>query len=148
MSCGSPKPFTGKVALITGSSKGIGAATAKELSSLGANVVINYSSSAAPAETLAQELGGPDRAIAVKADVSKISDLEELVKKTVEKWGKIDILIPNAGILPMRDLENTTEGDWDRCFGVNVKGVYFLCQVCFFSPKPPSQFLSRKDQGS
>src|SRR4051794_22078730 len=126
MSSSSAQPLTGKVALITGSSKGIGAATAQQLSSLGANVVINYSSSAAPAESLAQKLGGPDRAIALKADVSKISDLENLVNKTVEKWGKIDILIPNAGILPMKDLESTTEEDWERCFGVNVKGVYFL----------------------
>jgi 3-oxoacyl-[acyl-carrier protein] reductase len=123
-------PLAGKVALITGGSKGIGAATAVELSSLGAKVVINYSSDPAPAEALVQKIG-TDKAIAVKADAGKISDIERLVQETVDKFGKIDILIPNAGILPMKDLEHTTEEDWQRCMDVNVKGPYFLCQVCF-----------------
>jgi 3-oxoacyl-[acyl-carrier protein] reductase len=123
-------PLAGKVALITGGSKGIGAATAVELSLLGAKVVINYSSDPAPAEALVQKIG-TDKAVAVKADAGKISDIERLVQETVDKFGKIDILIPNAGILPMKDLEHTTEEDWQRCMDVNVKGPYFLCQVCF-----------------
>lgn len=121
--------LAGKVALITGSSKGIGRATALQLASQGAKVVINYSSSSKDAEDVVAQIGS-DNAIAIKADVSSVPELEGLVNKTVQKFGKIDILIPNAGILPNKDLENTTEADFDKCFGVNVKGVYFLVQVC------------------
>lgn len=122
------QPLAGKVALITGASKGIGAATALEISSLGAKVVINYSSDSAPAEELIKKIGS-DKAIAVKANAGDINDIERLVKETIDKWGRIDILIPNAGILPMKDLEHTTEEDWQRTMELNVKGPYFLCQV-------------------
>ncbi|KAF2198841.1 NAD(P)-binding protein [Delitschia confertaspora ATCC 74209] len=135
-----PYPFAGKVALITGSSKGIGAATALHLSSLGAKVVINYSSDAKPAEELIQKIGS-ENAIAIKADVGNIKEIEGLVQQTVDKWGKIDILIPNAGVLPMKDLESTTEEDWERCFRVNVKGVYFLCQKALPHLPPHSSII-------
>lgn len=120
--------LAGKVALITGSSKGIGAATALELSSLGAKVVINYSSNSVPADALVSKIRA-DKAIAVKADVGDVQQIERLVKETVDKWGKIDILVANAGVLHMTDLENTSEKDWDDTFRVNVKGPYFLAQV-------------------
>lgn len=128
-------PLAGKVALITGASKGIGAATALELSSLGAKVVINYSSDAAPAEALVSKIGA-DNAFAVKANAGDLKDIERLVKETVDKWGQIDILIPNAGVLYMKDLEGTSEEDWEATMGVNVKGPFFLCQVGF--PRFPS----------
>ncbi|KAF2186428.1 NAD(P)-binding protein [Zopfia rhizophila CBS 207.26] len=121
------KPLAGKVALITGASKGIGAACVLELAGQGAKVVINYSSDAAPAEELAKKAGA-ENAIAVKGDASKVEDIERLVKETVSWGGKIDILIPNAGMLPMKDLEHTTEEDFQRCMDLNVKGPYFLCQ--------------------
>jgi 3-oxoacyl-[acyl-carrier protein] reductase len=136
----SSTPLAGKVALITGSSKGIGRATALQLSALGAKVVINYSSSAKDADAVVQQIG-PDNAIAIKADVSSIPDLEALVNKTVERFGKIDILIPNAGILPNKDLENTSEEDFDKCFGVNVKGVYFLVQKAVPHMSPSSRII-------
>lgn len=89
----STQPLAGKVALVTGASKGIGAATALELASLGAKVVINYSSDSKPADELVQKIGS-DRSIAIKANVSSIPDIERLVKETVSWGGKIDILIP------------------------------------------------------
>jgi 3-oxoacyl-[acyl-carrier protein] reductase len=121
-------PLAGKVALITGASKGIGAAAVLELAKQGAKVVINYSSDAAPAEELVARLGA-ENAIAVKADAGSVKEIERLVQTTVDRFGKIDIVVANAGIMPMRDLESTTEEDFDRTVGLNVKGPYFLVQV-------------------
>ncbi|CAO2649910.1 Nn.00g012020.m01.CDS01 [Neocucurbitaria sp. VM-36] len=121
-------PLAGKTALITGASKGIGAATALELASLGAKVVINYSSDAKPAEELVSKIGS-DKAIAIKANAGDVKEIERLVKETVA-WGggKIDILIPNAGMSMMRNVGETSEEDFQRTFDLNVKGPYFLVQ--------------------
>jgi 3-oxoacyl-[acyl-carrier protein] reductase len=121
----------GKVALITGASRGIGKAVAQRLARDGASVVINFSNNSAPAEDLVKELGS-HRAISVKADISQVSDVQRLVKETVDKWGKIDILVNCAGVLPMSDLRSTTEEAFDKTFAINVKGPYFLTQV--FAP--------------
>jgi 3-oxoacyl-[acyl-carrier protein] reductase len=120
--------LSGKVVLITGSSRGIGKATALRLASEGASVVINYVSNEASANSLVEQIGS-DRALAVQADASNMSDLDRLVDSAVAKFGKIDVLIPNAGILPMKDLENTTEADFDKTYNLMVKGPYFLAQV-------------------
>lgn len=120
--------LSGKVVLITGASKGIGKATAQRLASEGASVVLNYNTDASSANELVQEIG-PERALAVQADASKLPELDRLVDAAVTKFGKIDILIPNAGIMPMRDLERTTEEDFDRVYNITVKGPYFLAQV-------------------
>ncbi|MCJ1450730.1 hypothetical protein MMC28_001064 [Mycoblastus sanguinarius] len=119
--------FAGKTVLITGGSKGIGAATVSLFAKHGANVVINYSSDAAPAEELVKHIG-KDRAFAIKADAGSIPDIECMVAETVKRFGKIDILIPNAGMMAMKDLENTTEQDFDNHIRLNVKGPYFLAQ--------------------
>ena len=124
----SQNPLTGKVALITGGSKGIGRATALALAKQGAQVVINYSSGSSAADELVKEIGS-DRALAVKADAARISEIEMLVEQTVKRFGKIDILIPNAAVLPMKDLASTTEEDFDGAYSLNVKGPYFLVQV-------------------
>ena len=126
------RPLGGKVALVTGSSKGIGRATALRLAHDGAKVVINYASSADSAQEIVRTIGEKN-AIAIQADASNISQVEGLIAKTVEVFGKIDILVANAGVLPMKDLESTTEEDFDRTFALNVKGPYFLVQVCFLS---------------
>lgn len=120
-------PLCSRVAVITGGSKGIGASTATALVKLGAKVVINYSRDTTIAEKLVSELGN-DNAFAVQADASSMSGIEQLVKAAVQKYSRIDILIPNAGILPMKDVETTTEADFDRAFNVNVKGPFFLIQ--------------------
>ena len=120
--------LNGKVAIVTGASKGIGKAAALALASAGASVIVNYSSDDEAAEAVIKTIGG-NNVVAVKADVSAIPGIESLVMKTLERFGKIDILIANAGVLPMKDLEHTTEKDFDNTFALNVKGPYFLCQV-------------------
>lgn len=129
-----PQPLAGKVALITGASKGIGAATALELASLGAKVVINYSSDAAPADELVKKIGS-DKAIAIKANAADVGEIERLVQDTVKWGGKIDILVPNAGLALMKTLEQTTETEFQRTMDLNVKGPYFLAQVGTFNPQ-------------
>ncbi|ERF68100.1 hypothetical protein EPUS_06911 [Endocarpon pusillum Z07020] len=119
--------LAGKVAIVTGASKGIGKSTALSLAAGGASVVVNYSTDDAAANQVIKTVGNK-KAVAVKADVSTISGVESLVRKTLEHFGKIDILILNAGVLPMKDLEHTTAEDFDRTFALNVKGPYFLCQ--------------------
>ncbi|KAL8826997.1 MAG: hypothetical protein Q9170_007186 [Blastenia crenularia] len=128
MACG---PLAGKVALITGGSKGIGKATALRLVKDGASVVINYASDAGPAKELAKTIGS-DRALSVQANAGTVAGCEKMVKETVDKFGKIDILIPNAATMVMKDLENTTEEDYDMTMALNVKGPFFLCQVLSF----------------
>lgn len=124
----SAKALAGKVAVITGGSKGIGRAVALRLSKDGASVVINYGSDSSAANDLVNEIG-KDNAFAIQADAGSIAGAEKIVETTTKQFGKIDILIPNAGVLPMKDLENTTEADFDKAIGLNVKGPYFLCQV-------------------
>jgi len=118
--------LSGKVALITGASSGIGRATALALAKEGASVVVNYSRSSAPADEVVQLIGS-DRAIAIKADVSNMDDVKRLVAETVAKFQKIDILILNAAKLYLdKELATTEEADFDEAFGINVKGPYFL----------------------
>ncbi|KIW00583.1 uncharacterized protein PV09_07936 [Verruconis gallopava] len=119
--------LAGKVALITGGTKGIGAAIAAKFVKEGAAVVVSYSADSAAAEKLVQELGA-DKVLAVQGDASKVSDLERLVKATVEKFKQIDVLIPNAGTMPMIDLEHLTEESYQRVMDVNTKGPIFLAQ--------------------
>lgn len=120
--------LAGKIALVTGASKGIGKATALALAAAGSSVVINFNSDEQAAKDLVGKIGA-DRALAVKADCSSLSGIDFLVKQTVNRFGRIDVLIANAGVLPMKDLEHTTEEDFDRTFTLNVKGPYFLAQV-------------------
>ncbi|KAL2824253.1 hypothetical protein BDW59DRAFT_87463 [Aspergillus cavernicola] len=120
--------LTGKVALVTGASRGIGRATALALGKDGANVVVNYISSAAAAEEVVSEIG-PDRSIAIKADVSNRDDIARLIKETVGRFGKIDVLVLNAGLLWQKgDLMSISEENFDRLFAANVRGPLFTVQ--------------------
>lgn len=121
-------PLAGKTALITGGSKGIGAATSLLLAKSGANVAINYSSDSNAAEDIVKQIGY-EHSLLIKGDAGNIQDIECMVAETVKRFGKIDIVIPCAGIMLLKNLEATTEADFDKSFHLNVKGPYFLCQV-------------------
>ena len=116
-----------KVAIITGSSRGIGKAAAIALASEGAKVVVNYASSSGAAESVVkeiEEMGG--EAIALKADVSKADQVDELIKTTMDKFGRIDVLVNNAGIARDTLLLRMKPEDWQAVIDLNLTGV-FLC---------------------
>jgi len=118
-----------KVALVTGASKGIGAAIARRLAADGVSVVLNYSANPDLAQAIVNEIGDSDgQAFAVRADVSKAAEVEQLFDAAISHFGRLDILINNAGIQVVKPLAEFTEVDWDRIFGVNVKGTFFACQ--------------------
>jgi 3-oxoacyl-[acyl-carrier protein] reductase len=122
---------TGKVALVTGGSSGIGAATAKMLAANGAGVAINFHHNSAGAQGTRDDIisaGG--NAIVVQADVAKSSEVDSLVKRTVEALGPIDILVNNAGSLieRLRILE-LTEERWDQVIDLNLKSAYLCCRA-------------------
>lgn len=115
----------GKVVVVTGSSKGIGATIAKELAKQGANVVINYNSSAAGAEKVVEEiesLGGT--AISVKANVSNIEDAKSLIEQTIAHFGKVDILVNNAGITRDKTFKKMDDQAWYEVINTNLNSVY------------------------
>ena len=116
----------GKVAIVTGSGRGIGKAIAKKLASEGASVMVNalHSETAGKVAQEIQDEGG--KAIAFKADVSRKADVHDLVKNTLEKFGVIHILVNNAGVPRYSPIIEFTEEEWDRTLAVNLKGV-FLC---------------------
>jgi 3-oxoacyl-[acyl-carrier protein] reductase len=114
----------GKVAVVTGASKGIGAATAKALAAAGASVVVNYASSREGAERVVAAIkaaGG--KAIAVKGDVAKSADVQNLFDKAKGEFGKIDVLVNNAGVYRFDPIENVTEDEFHRQFNTNVLGT-------------------------
>ena len=123
----SEQRLAGKVAIVTGSSRGIGLAIAQRFADEGAAVTVNYVSrelEAAAAVRAIEEAGGG--ALAVQADVSRIGDVHRLVRATMDRFGRIDILVNNAGIMVTEGVLDTTEDDWDRTIDINLKGAY-LC---------------------
>jgi 3-oxoacyl-[acyl-carrier protein] reductase len=120
-------PLTGRVALVTGASRGIGAAIAQALAEAGANVAINYRNRATEAEGVAAQITAIGRrSITVAADVSKSAAVTTMVRTIEDKLGPIDILINNAGIALIRGLDDLTEADFDATISVNLKSA-FLC---------------------
>ena len=120
----------GKVAVVTGASKGIGAAVAEELAREGASVVVNYASSGKQAEAVVEKIkseGG--NAKAVRADVSKPAEAKSLVNKAIAEFGRVDILVNNAGVYEFLPLEAITEEHFDRMFNLNVRGLVFATQA-------------------
>jgi 3-oxoacyl-[acyl-carrier protein] reductase len=117
----------GRIAIVTGSSRGIGLAIARRFADEGAAVVINYVSREAEADAAVEAIvaaGG--EAVAVQADVSRGADVDLLVRSTLDRFGRIDILVNNAGVMVTKGVLETTEDDWDRTIDVNLKGAY-LC---------------------
>jgi 3-oxoacyl-[acyl-carrier protein] reductase len=116
--------LSGKVAVVTGASKGIGAAIAKQMAGEGAAVVVNYASSKEEAERVVAEIkktGG--KAVAVKANMAQKEDIERLFTETMKAFGKLDILVNNAGIYEFSPLDGVTEEHFHKQFNVNVLGL-------------------------
>lgn len=119
----------GKVALVTGGSRGIGRAIVQRLCRDGAAVALNYASQASAAKELTGEIvsaGGA--AFAIQADVAQAAEIVRLFDETIAHFGKLDILVNNAGIMFTKPVSGTTEEEFDRIFGINVKGTFFACQ--------------------
>jgi len=119
-----------KIALVTGASKGIGRAIAIAFAKEGANVIVNYFKSEDDANDVVKEIDALGRAaIPVKADVSKIHEVEAMVRRTIDQFGRIDILVNNAGVSTMGLLVDLTDQEWDYNMDVNAKGVFLCCRA-------------------
>ncbi|MEW8985952.1 MAG: SDR family NAD(P)-dependent oxidoreductase, partial [Bacillus sp. (in: firmicutes)] len=117
----------GKVALVTGASRGIGRDIAIELAKAGANVAVNYAGSEARANEVVQEIQSLGReAFAVQCDVANGDSVAEMVKQTIERWGSLDILVNNAGITRDNLIMRMKEDEWDDVINTNLKGVFLF----------------------
>ncbi len=121
--------LAGKVAIMTGASRGIGRAIALKLAEQGAFVTVNYAGNAQKAQEVVAEIEKlGSKAIAVQADISKVTEIQKLFDQTIETFGKVDILVNNAGAIVYKPIIEVTEAEFDQIFAVNVKGTYFTCQ--------------------
>ncbi len=119
-----------KVAIVTGASKGIGAAIAKALGAAGASVVVNYASSKEGADRIVDAIkSGGGKAVAVKGDVSKGDDAKGIVDAAIKTFGRLDILVNNSGVYEAKSIEEVTEEHYRRIFDINVLGVLLMSQA-------------------
>ena len=131
------RELEGKVAVVTGASKGIGAGIAKGLAAAGAAVVVNYATSREGADRVVADITAKDgRAIAVQGDTSKIADVRRLFADTMQAFGRVDVLVNNAGVFKFGPLEEVTEAEFHRQFDTNVLGPILATQeaVKHFGP--------------
>lgn len=121
-----------KVIIVTGSSRGIGKEIAIQLAKNGATVIVNHSNSAKEAEqtvnTIVSEGG---KALAIKADVSNKADVTQLFDQSISKYGKVDVLINNAGVMISKAIKDNTEDDFTKQFDINVKGIFYTLQEAY-----------------
>ncbi|MEG4323309.1 MULTISPECIES: SDR family NAD(P)-dependent oxidoreductase [unclassified Microcoleus] len=121
--------LAGKVAIVTGASRGIGRAIALRLSQEGAAVVVNYAKGSQQAQDVVSAIalsGGT--ALAVQADVSNTAEICNLFDRTLETYSQVDILVNNAGVILYKPVAGVTEAEFDNLFAINVKGTFFACQ--------------------
>jgi meso-butanediol dehydrogenase/(S,S)-butanediol dehydrogenase/diacetyl reductase len=114
----------GRIVLITGAGRGIGAATARRLAADGARLALADLDKAG-VEKLAGELGG----LAIQADVTRAADIARMVEETKRRYGRLDVLFNNAGVIRVQPILDVTEAEWDRVLGVNLKAVFFVLQA-------------------
>jgi NAD(P)-dependent dehydrogenase (short-subunit alcohol dehydrogenase family) len=124
--------LAGRVAMVTGGTRGIGKAIAARLAESGARLVINYVSDEETAARTVASLREQYKvdALAIRADVSRLSGAEKLVEGALEKFGRLDILVCNAGLWEGAAIEELTEEVWDRVLDVNLKGTWTICRAC------------------
>ena len=121
--------LNGKVAVVTGASKGIGAGIAKQLAAEGAAVIVNYASSKTDADKVVDEIAKADgKAVAIQGSVAKKADVEKLFLTAEKAFGKIDVLVNNAGVYEFMPLEEVTEQQFHRMFDTNVLGILLVTQ--------------------
>lgn len=141
--------LSGKVAIVTGSSSGIGRAIAERLAEDGAIVVVNYGTSAEKAQQVVtgiQAKGG--KAVAVQSDMSRVAEVRRLVVETVKQFGRLDILVNNAGRFIPKLLMETTEADFDQIIALNAKGPYFAMQEAAKALKEGGRIVNISTEGT
>ena len=120
--------LSGKIALVTGSSRGIGKAIAEAFLEEGASVIVTYHKNAKMAKNV---IRGYKNSLVIKLDISNKKSIKNAIKQIMKKYGRIDILVNNAGINKPTDFENVTEKDWDKILNTNLKGTFMLSQMIF-----------------
>jgi 3-oxoacyl-[acyl-carrier protein] reductase len=133
----------GKVAVVTGASKGIGAAIARQLAAAGAAVVVNYDSSRAGADKVVKEIAAAGgRALAVQASVAKEQDVKRLFDEAESHFGRVDVLVNNAGVYAFAPLEDVTEAEYRRQFDTNVLGTLLASREAARRIKGPGSIIN------
>lgn len=125
-----PKNIVEKTALVTGGSRGIGRAIALKLGAMGFRVAVNYANNEIAAQSTVAEIedsGG--RAVALRADIGNVDEIQTLFDRTLSRYGRLDILVNNAGVRLFKPMAVVTEAEYDTIFDTNVKGVFFACQL-------------------
>lgn len=137
-----PQTLAGKVALVTGSGRGMGRQNALEFARRGADIVVNYANSAGPAEEVVKEIKALGRrAIALKADVSKVEEIVDLFEEAIKAFGKLDIVMSNSGLEHFGNVLDVTSEDYDRIFNVNTRGQYFVAQQAYKHLAPGGRLI-------
>lgn len=132
-----PQTLNGKVALITGGARGIGAGIALELAKRGASIAINYCGSRQPAEDLVKAIQDLDiEAAAFQADLTDVSKIEGLFHQVVKHFGQVDIVVSNSGVEKFRALDETTVDDFEQVFGLNTRAQFFVARYALDHIQP------------
>lgn len=122
--------LSGKVAVVTGASKGIGAAIAKAFAAEGASVVVNYASSRADAEAIVEAIGAEGgKAVAVQGDVTRVADAKKIIDAAITNYGRLDVVVNNSGVYEFAPVEQITEEQFHRQFNINVLGLLLITQA-------------------